>query len=76
MPTNTPAQSDSKVTNDVCAKAIQAQLEYSKTQKGVPTAIYAALEGLGNNMITCKTNNKEFEAKKQIDAVVEAVAKG
>lgn len=76
VPTNKQAQSDPKVTNDVCAKAIQAQLEYSKTQKGVPTAIYAALEGLGNNMITAKTNNKEFEAKKQIDAVVEAVAKG
>ena len=73
MPTNKEAQTDSRIVADDCAKAIAAQLQHSKTQKGVPTAIYSAWEGVGNNMINNKAGT--FDAEQQMAAFIKAVAK-
>ena len=73
LPTNKEAQTDSRIVADDCAKAIAAQLQHSKTQKGVPTAIYSAWEGVGNNMINNKAGT--FDAEQQMAAFIKAVAK-
>lgn len=74
VPTDEGARADSKVQSDVCARAITAQLSYSKTQKGVPTTLWIPMEGLGTAMITGKQSGN-FNLTAQLKACVEAIEK-
>ena len=51
VPTNLEAQNETRVKNDACAKAIMAQLQYTKSQKNVPSTLWTPLAGLGDGMI-------------------------
>ncbi len=74
VPTDEDARMDERVQADVCAKAITQQLEYSKTQKGVPSTLWIPMEGLGNAMITGKQSGT-FDVAAQLKACVDAIEK-
>ena len=74
MPTDKDARADEKVQSDICAKAITEQLQYSKTQKGVPSTLWIPMEGLGNAMITGKQSGN-FDLAAQLKACVDAIEK-
>lgn len=74
VPTDKTARQNEKVQADVCAKAITAQLAYSKTQMGVPSTLWRPMEGLGAAMIT-GINSGNFNAAEQIKACVAAIEK-
>lgn len=74
VPTDTDARADEKVQSDVCAKAITEQLNYSKTQKGVPSTLWVPMEGLGSAMIT-GSQGGTFDLASQLKACVDAIKK-
>lgn len=74
VPTDKDARADEKVQADVCAKAITEQLNYSKTQKGVPSTMWIPMEGLGTAMITGKQSGN-FDIAAQLKACVDAIEK-
>ena len=74
VPTNEEARKDEKVQVDVCAKAITEQLKYSKTQKGVPSTMWTAMEGLGAAMIT-GAQSGSFDLNAQLKACVASIEK-
>ena len=63
-----------KVQKDACAKAITEQLQFSKTQKGVPSTLWIPMEGLGSAMITGKQSGN-FDIAAQLKACVAAIEK-
>lgn len=74
VPTDESARMDEKVQNDVCAKAITRQLQYTKTQKGVPSTLWVPMEGLGTAMVT-GAQSGSFDLKAQLAACVNAIEK-
>lgn len=74
VPTDETARQDEKVQADVCAKAITQQLNYSKTQKDVPSTLWIPMEGLGTAMLTAKQNGN-FDLAGQLKACVDAIKK-
>jgi arabinogalactan oligomer/maltooligosaccharide transport system substrate-binding protein len=74
VPTDKEARLDERVQKDVCAKAITQQLNYSKTQKGVPSTLWLPMEGLGSAMITGKQSGN-FDLAAQLKACVNAIKK-
>ncbi len=74
-PTDLEAQQDQRILNDACSQAIAAQLQHTKTQKNVPTTLWTPLQGLGDAMITAKTNNTAFDVVEQLNAAVTAIKK-
>ena len=74
LPTNVDARKDERVQNDVVAAAISSQLQYSKTQKNVPSTLWNPLKGLGNAMLT-GVQTGDFSLKSQLDACVAAIEK-
>lgn len=74
VPTDKDARLDERVQADVCAKAITAQLAYSKTQKGVPSTLWTPMIGLGSAMIT-GAQNGSFDLVAQLKACVDAIEK-
>jgi arabinogalactan oligomer/maltooligosaccharide transport system substrate-binding protein len=74
VPTDKDARADEKVQSDICAKAITEQLQYSKTQKGVPSTLWIPMEGLGSAMITGKQSGN-FDLAAQLKACVDAIEK-
>ena len=71
VPTDVEARKDSKIQSDVCAKAITEQLQFSKTQKDVPSTLWVPMEGLGNSMITALQSGS-FDLRTQLKACVDA----
>ena len=51
VPTNLEAQQEERVKNDICARAITAQLQYTKSQKNVPSTLWTPMQGLGDGLI-------------------------
>lgn len=74
VPTDKEARLDERVQKDICAKAITEQLNYSKTQKGVPSTLWIPMEGLGSAMITGKQSGN-FDITAQLKACVNAIEK-
>ncbi len=74
VPTDVEARADEKVQADICAKAITQQLQYSKTQKGVPSTLWRPMEGLGAAMIT-GAQNGTFDLRAQLKACVDGIEK-
>lgn len=74
VPTDEDARASEAVQADVCAKAITQQLQFSKTQRDVPSTLWLPMEGLGAAMLTGKQSGS-FDAKAQIRACVNAVEK-
>ena len=74
VPTDKEARLDERVQKDICAKAITEQLNYSKTQKGVPSTLWIPMEGLGSAMITGKQSGN-FDLAAQLKACVNAIEK-
>ena len=74
VPTDLQARADEKVQTDICAKAITAQLQYSKTQKGVPSTLWVPMEGLGSAMVT-GAQSGNFDLRAQLNACVTAIEK-
>ena len=74
VPTDVDARADEKVQADICAKAITEQLQYSKTQKGVPSTLWVPMEGLGSAMIT-GAQNGTFDLAAQLQACVGSIEK-
>ena len=74
VPTDEDARADEKVQKDICAKAITAQLPFSKTQKSVPSTLWIPMEGLGSAMITGKQSGN-FDLAAQLKACVDAIEK-
>lgn len=74
VPTDETARQDEKVQSDVCAKAITQQLQYSKTQKDVPSSMWVPMEGLGTAMIT-GAQSGSFDLTTQLKACVDAIEK-
>ncbi len=74
VPTNVDARVDERVQADVVAKAITEQLQYSKTQRDVPSTFWNPLKGLGNAMLT-GIQTGDFSVKSQLDACVSAIVK-
>jgi arabinogalactan oligomer/maltooligosaccharide transport system substrate-binding protein len=74
VPTDVEARKDSKIQSDVCAKAITEQLQFSKTQKDVPSTLWVPMEGLGNAMLT-GLQNGSFDLNAQLKACVDAIKK-
>lgn len=74
VPTDEEARKDERVQADVCAKAITAQLNHSKTQKGVPSTLWTPMIGLGSAMIT-GVQNGNFDLQAQLKACVDAIEK-
>ena len=74
FPTNVDARMDEQVINDAVGKAISAQLQFSKTQKNVPSTFWDPLKGLGNAMLT-GAQTGDFNLKNQLDACVAAINK-
>ncbi len=74
LPTNVDARKDERVQSDMVAKAIAAQLQYTKTQKNVPSTLWDPLKGLGNAMLT-GVQTGDFNLKSQLDACVAAITK-
>ena len=74
VPTNVDARADARVRDDIVAKAITEQLQFSKTQKNVPSTFWNPLKGLGNAMLT-GVQTGDFSIKAQLDACVAAIVK-
>lgn len=74
VPTDETARQDPKVQADICAQAITAQLQYSKTQKDVPSTMWNAMKGLGAAMITGAASGN-FSVAEQLKACVDAIEK-
>ncbi len=74
VPTNTEAREDSRIQEDVCAKAITEQLKHSKTQKDVPSTIWVPMEGLGTAMVT-GAQSGSFDLNAQLKACVDSIKK-
>ncbi len=74
VPTDKEARLNEKVQKDACAKAITHQLQFSKTQKGVPSTLWIPMEGLGSAMITGKQSGN-FDITAQLKACVDAIEK-
>ncbi len=74
VPTDKEAREDGAVKADPCAKAITEQLNYSKTQKGVPSTLWIPMEGLGSAMIT-GAQSGNFDLAAQLKACVDAIEK-
>ena len=74
VPTDEEARKDEKVQADICAKAITNQLQYTKTQKDVPSTLWVPMEGLGSAMIT-GAQSGSFNVSAQLKACVEAIEK-
>lgn len=72
VPTDTQARQDERVQADVCAKAITAQLQHSKTQKNVPSTLWVPMEGLGVAMVT-GAQGGNFNLTAQLNACVAAI---
>jgi len=72
VPTDLQARSDERVQADVCAKAITEQLQYSKTQKDVPSTLWVPMEGLGVAMVT-GAQGGGFNLTAQLNACVAAI---
>lgn len=75
VPTNKEARTENDVQSDACAKAIENQLKYSKTQKNVPSTLWLPMQGLGNAMITAATTGSEFKLETELAAYVKAIEK-
>lgn len=73
LPTNKEAQTDSRITGDACALAIKDQLQYSKTQKGVPSTLWTPMQGLGDAMITAAGKGETCDVQAQLSAAVTAI---
>ena len=74
VPTDETARADERVQADACAKAITQQLNYSQTQKGVPSTLWVPLQGLGSAMIA-GAQNGNFNLSAQLKACVDAIEK-
>ncbi len=74
VPTDVEARADEKIQSDVCAKAITEQLQFSKTQKDVPSTLWVPMEGLGSAMIT-GAQSGNFDLAAQLKACVSAIEK-
>ena len=74
VPTDIEARADEKIQSDVCAKAITEQLQFSKTQKDVPSTLWVPMEGLGSAMIT-GAQSGNFDLAAQLKACVSAIEK-
>ena len=74
VPTDLEARAEEKVQSDVCAKAITNQLQFSKTQTGVPSTLWVPMEGLGSAMIT-GAQNGSIDLAAQLKACVQAIEK-
>lgn len=74
VPTDIEARKDGKIQADVCAKAITEQLQFSKTQKDVPSTLWVPMEGLGSAMIT-GAQSGNFDLDAQLKACVNAIKK-
>ena len=74
VPTDLEARADEKVQSDICARAITEQLQFTKTQKGVPSTLWIPMEGLGSAMIT-GAQNGTFDLAGQLKACVDAIEK-
>ena len=72
VPTDTQARQDERVQKDVCAKAITQQLQYSKTQKNVPSTLWVPMEGLGVAMVT-GAQSGTFDLRAQLNACVSGI---
>ncbi len=74
VPTNLQAREAEAVQNDACARAIAAQLPFTKTQKNVPSTLWAPMQGLGDAMITAKPS-QTFDVSAQLLAAVNSIVK-
>ncbi len=74
VPTDLEARADEKIQSDICAKAITEQLQFSKTQKDVPSTLWVPMEGLGTAMIT-GAQSGNFDLNGQLQACVNAIKK-
>lgn len=72
VPTDETARQDERVQADICAKAITAQLNYTNTQKGVPSTLWIPMEGLGSAMVS-GANSGNFDLTAQLRACVTAI---
>ena len=72
VPTDETARMDERVQADVCAKAITEQLQFSKTQKNVPSTLWVPMEGLGSAMVA-GAQSGNFDLKNQLKACVDAI---
>ncbi|MBQ8446799.1 MAG: extracellular solute-binding protein [Clostridia bacterium] len=72
VPTDTQSRQDERVQADICAKAITAQLQHSKTQKNVPSTLWVPMEGLGVAMVT-GAQGGNFNLTAQLNACVAAI---
>ncbi len=70
VPTNKEAQKDPRLADDQFAKAMSDQLQYSKTQKNVPTSYWTPIEGLGKAMLV-----PGFDPAKNLADAVKAIVK-
>ena len=75
VPTNQEAREENDVQSDACAKAIEHQLNYSKTQKNVPSTLWLPMQGLGNAMITSAVTGSAFKLETELAAYVKAIEK-
>lgn len=74
VPTDLQARADEKVEQDPCAKAITAQLQYSKIQVNVPSTLWVPMEGLGSAMVT-GAQSGNFDLRAQLNACVSSIKK-
>ena len=74
VPTDVEARQNEKIQSDTCAKAITEQLQFSKTQKDVPSTLWVPMEGLGSAMIT-GAQSGNFDLAAQLKACVNAIKK-
>ncbi len=74
VPTDLEARQDERVQGDICAQAITNQLQYTKTQKDVPSTLWVPMEGLGSAMIT-GAQGGNFDLTAQLRACVNSIQK-
>ena len=74
VPTDLQARQAEKVQQDICAQAITNQLQYTKTQKDVPSTLWVPMEGLGSAMIT-GAQSGNFDLTAQLRACVNSIQK-
>ena len=75
VPCNTEAKNDSKVLADACAKAINAQLAHTHSQKNVPGDFWTPMGGLGTAMQNAVADPTSFDAAKELAALVNGFIK-
>ncbi len=75
VPTDKDAMMDQRVQNDLCAQAITHQLQFSKTQKDVPSTLWTPMKGLGNAMISAAVSGGEFRLETELTAYVNSIRK-